>query len=116
MSKGLSRRKGLERLVDLFKAEGVEVISGIVDVYFMDFHRATIASGIKMIGTRHEVATVMVGDVITANEENVPMIVLDNGRGFHTRSVVRNNKFQYWSQLEMFKQICKWAAVVQGMQ
>ena len=142
MATNLQKRKGQERLVDLFLVENVEVISGIVDVHFMDFHRAAVAAGIKMIGTRHEVGTVMVADaaarmtgrpqvamaaygpgvanmvggVVTANEENVPMIVLVSGRGFHTRSVVRNTKYQYWSQLEMFKQICKWAAVVQGIQ
>ena len=134
--------KGQERIVQLFEAEQVEVISGIVDVHFMDFHRQAIASGMRMVGTRHEVASVMmaeaasrmlgrpqvamaaygpgvanmVGGVTTAFDEHVPMIVLVSGRGFHTRGVVRNSKYQYWPQLEVFSKITKWSCVVQGIQ
>ncbi|MGI9288480.1 MAG: thiamine pyrophosphate-binding protein, partial [Pseudomonadales bacterium] len=135
------KMKGQERLIELFKAEDVDVISGIVDVHFMDFHRAAVASGIKMVGTRHEVGSVMVaeaaarmtgkpqvtmaaygpgvanmvGGVVCAKEENVPLIVLVSGRGFHTRSVVRNGKYQYWSQIDVFKPITKYAAIVQNI-
>lgn len=141
MSTAAGRKKGQERLIDLFKEERVTVISGIVDVHFMDFHRAALANGMKMIGTRHEVASVMVaeaasrmsgrpqvamaaygpgaanmvGGVVTANKENVPLIVLVSGRGFNTRNVVRSGKFQYWPQLEVFRHITKWAAVVPGI-
>jgi thiamine pyrophosphate-dependent acetolactate synthase large subunit-like protein len=135
------RRKGQERLIDLFHAEGVSLISGIVDVHFMEFHRAAVDRGMRMMGTRHEISSVMiaeaasrmlgrpqvamaaygpgvanmVGGVVTAMEERVPLIVLVSGRGFHTRSVVRNGKYQYWSQIDVFRQITKYAAVVEDI-
>ncbi|NCF19058.1 MAG: hypothetical protein GWP63_12520 [Haliea sp.] len=135
------RKKGQQRLVDLFRAEQVSLISGIVDVHFMEFHRAAVEYGIRMLGTRHEVSSVMVaeaasrmlgrpqvamaaygpgvanmvGGVVTAMEERVPLIVLVSGRGFHTRSVVRQGKYQYWSQIDVFREITKYAAVVQDI-
>jgi len=130
--------KGQERLVELFEAEGVEVISGIVDVHFMHFHRRAKAAGIKMVGTHHEVASVnmaeaasrmtgtpqvcmaaygpgvanMVGGVVVAREENVPMIVLVTQRSKNCKGAVRNGIYQFWNQVEVFKHITKYQAVV----
>jgi len=130
--------KGQERLIELFDAEGVEVISGIVDVHFMHFHRRAIAAGMKMVGTHHEVASVntaeaasrmtgkpqvcmaaygpgvanMVGGVVVAREENVPMIVLVTQRSKNCKGAVRNGIYQFWDQAEVFKHITKYQAVV----
>lgn len=130
--------KGQERLIELFDAEGVEVISGIVDVHFMHFHRRAKAAGMKMVGTHHEVASVnmaeaasrmtgkpqvcmaaygpgvanMVGGVVVAREENVPMIVLVTQRSKNCQAAVRNGIYQFWDQAEVFKSITKYQAVV----
>ena len=130
--------KGQERLIDLFLEEGVEVICGIVDVHFMHFHQKAKLAGIKMVGTHHEVASVnmaeaasrmlgkpqvcmaaygpgvanMVGGVVTAQEEKVPLIVLVTQRSKHCQGVVRNAKYQYWDQLSVFKEITKHQVVV----
>ncbi|MDG1386997.1 MAG: thiamine pyrophosphate-binding protein [Halioglobus sp.] len=133
-----TRMKGQERLIDLFLAEEVGVISGIVDVHFMHFHQKARAAGIKMVGTHHEVASVnmaeaasrmtgkpqvcmaaygpgvanMVGGVVTAQEEKVPLIVLVTQRSKHCQGAVRNAKYQFWDQLSVFREITKHQAVV----
>lgn len=130
--------KGQERLIELFDAEGVEVISGIVDVHFMHFHRRAKAAGMKMVGTHHEVASVnmaeaasrmtgkpqvcmaaygpgvanMVGGVVVAHQENVPLIVLVTQRSKNCKGAVRNGIYQFWDQAEAFKHITKYQAVV----
>jgi thiamine pyrophosphate-dependent acetolactate synthase large subunit-like protein len=138
MGSTATRMKGQERLIDLFLAEGVELISGIVDVHFMHFHQKAVAAGIKMVGTHHEVASVnmaeaaarlagrpqvcmaaygpgvanMVGGVVTAQEEKVPLIVLVTQRSKHCQGVVRNARYQFWDQLSVFREITKHQAVV----
>ena len=132
------KMKGQERLIDLFDAEGVDVISGIVDVHFMHFHRRAKAAGMKMVGTHHEVASVnmaeaasrmsgkpqvcmaaygpgvanMVGGVVVARAENVPLIVLVTQRSKNCQSAVRNGIYQYWDQAEVFRSITKYQAIV----
>lgn len=129
---------GQERLIDLFDAEGVEVISGIVDVHFMHFHQRAKAAGMKMVGTHHEVASAnmaeaasrmtgkpqvcmaafgpgvanMVGGVVVAREEKVPLIVLVTQRSRNCQASNRNGIFQFWNQLEVYKHITKFQAVV----
>jgi len=138
MAGNTNTMKGQERLIELFAAEGVEVISGIVDVHFMHFHRRAKAAGMKMVGTHHEVASVnmaeaasrmtgrpqvcmaaygpgvanMVGGVVVAREENVPLIVLVTQRSKNCQGAVRNGIYQYWDQAEVFKSITKYQAVV----
>ncbi len=138
METSAARMKGQERLIQLFQAEQVEVISGIVDVHFMHFHQKAVQAGIKMVGTHHEVASVnmaeaasrmagrpqvcmaaygpgvanMVGGVVTAQEEKVPLIVLVTQRSKHCKGAVRNAKYQYWDQLSVFREITKHQAVV----
>ncbi|NIB38390.1 thiamine pyrophosphate-binding protein [Pseudomaricurvus alkylphenolicus] len=138
MTTSSNRIKGQERLIELFEAEGVEVISGIVDVHFMHFHQRAKAAGMKMVGTHHEVATVnmaeaasrmtgkpqvcmaaygpgvanMVGGVVVAREENVPLIVLATQRSKNCQGAVRNGIYQYWDQLEVMRPITKYQAVV----
>jgi thiamine pyrophosphate-dependent acetolactate synthase large subunit-like protein len=138
MTDKTSRIRGQERLIELFQAEGVQLISGIVDVHFMHFHRRAVEAGISMVGTHHEVASVntaeaasrlagrpqvcmaaygpgvanMVGGVVTAQEEKVPMVILVTQRSKHCQGVVRNAKYQYWDQLAVFREITKHQAVV----
>jgi len=141
MTANSNRLKGQERLIELFEAEGVEVISGIVDVHFMHFHQRAKAAGMKMVGTHHEVASVnmaeaasrmsgkpqvcmaaygpgvanMVGGVVVAREENVPMVVLVTQRSKNCQGAVRNGIYQYWDQIEVFKHITKHQAVVNSL-
>ena len=140
MSEPTARKNTQTRLIDLFDAEGVRVITGIVDVHFMDFHKAAVARGIRMIGPRHEVCSAMIADgaarmtgrpqvamaalgpgvanlvggVICAHSERVPMVVVVTGRSSHSHAVVRRGRFQHFSQIELFKPITKYAAVVQS--
>ena len=54
----------------------------------------------------------MVGGVVTAQEEKVPLVVLVTQRSKHCQGVVRNAKYQYWDQLSVFKEITKHQVVV----
>ena len=130
--------KGQERLIDLFQAEGVKVISGIVDVHFMHFHQRAVAAGMRMVGTHHETASAnmaeaasrmsgrpqvcmaaygpgvanLVGGVVTAQQESVPMIILATQRSKNCQAAVRNGIYQFWDQMAVFKNITKHQEVV----
>jgi acetolactate synthase I/II/III large subunit len=142
MAAANNRMKGQERLVELFQAEGVEVISGIVDVHFMHFHRRAMAAGMRMVGTHHEVASVnmaeaasrmagrpqvcmaaygpgvanMVGGVVTAREESVPLIILATQRSKNCQGAVRNGIYQYWDQMAVFRHITKHQVAVNTLE
>ena len=136
-SKG-ERQNVQTRLIQLMVAEGVEAIYGINDVFFHDFHQQAEASGIRMIGPRHEAAAAMMADahtrmagrsqvcmaangpgvmnllpgIASAYADNVPVVAIVSSRSMKARSRAATGFFQLAPQLEIFAPVTKYQQTI----
>ena len=128
------------RLVDLFRAEGVDTIFSICDVSYNEIHKHAVAAGMRVVGPRHESAGVhmadglsrmtgrpqvvmagmgpgvasMVPGVVCAFQEHLPVVVVATQRTRSTHSAVRRGRFQYSPQIKLFEPSVKYAALVES--
>ncbi|MDE0004219.1 MAG: thiamine pyrophosphate-binding protein [Rhodospirillaceae bacterium] len=138
MSSKPVKQNAQSRLITLMAAEGVEAIYGINDVFFHDFHRQAEASGIHMIGPRHEAAAAMMADAHTrmsgrsqacmaangpgvmnllpgiaiASFDNSPVVAVVSSRSMKARTRPATGFFQLAPQLEIFAPVTKYQATV----
>jgi thiamine pyrophosphate-dependent acetolactate synthase large subunit-like protein len=128
------------RIVDLFRAEGVDTIFSICDVSYNEIHKHAVAAGMRVVGPRHESAGVHMADglarmtgrpqvvmagmgpgvanmlagVVCASQEHLPVIVVATQRTRSTHSAVRRGRFQYSPQIRFFEPAVKYAAFIEG--
>ena len=128
------------RIVDLFRAEGVDTIFSICDASYNEIHKHALAAGMRIVGPRHESAGVHMADglarmtgrpqvvmagmgpglanmlagVVCASQEHIPVIVVATQRTRSTHSAVRRGRFQYSPQIRLFEPAVKYAAFVDG--
>lgn len=127
-----------QRLVELFDAEGVEVIFGGGDLTHMDVQKHAELKGLKVFGPRHEAAGGFMADayarmrgrpqVVTgamgpgvanmlpaafcAQQEHVPVVFLGAQRQGAMHHAVRRSQFLHASFIDSFKPVCKFADAI----
>jgi thiamine pyrophosphate-dependent acetolactate synthase large subunit-like protein len=128
------------RIVDLFRAEGVDTIFSICDISYNEIHKHAVAAGMRIVGPRHESAGVHMADglsrmtgrpqvvmagmgpgvanlvpgVVCAFQEHLPVVVVATQRTRSTHSAVRRGRFQYSPQIRFFEPCVKYAALVES--
>jgi len=130
-----------ERLIAIFKQEGVEAIFSQGDLSMKDIQLHAEAQGLKVVGPRHEASAVfmamgyhaMTGKVqvaigapgpgqgnllpaaITAAQEHIPVIILGARRQHAVDTAVRRGRWLYASLLPNFREVCKFAAKLEQL-
>ena len=130
-----------ERLIAIFKQEGVEAIFSQGDLSMKDIQLHAEAQGLKVVGPRHEASAVfmamgyhaMTGKVqvaigapgpgqgnllpaaITAAQEHIPVIILVARRQHAVDPAVRRGRWLYASLLPNFREVCKFAAKLEQL-
>lgn len=125
-----------ERLVKLFQLEGVEAIFSQGDLTMRAIQKHAYASGLKIIGPRHEACAVFMADgyykisgrpqvaigamgpgqanllpaVACAAQEHTPVIVLGSARQDTIDAKHRRGRFLHAPVFECFQNLCKFAA------
>jgi len=128
-----------ERLLDLFQAEGVDILFGIPDPSFFGMFIEAERRGMRIVSPHHEQAAALTADgyyrmtgkpvVLCVNKgpgvanimaganflmkENVPAIFLMANRQRFYEQKVRRGKMQYMSQPPLFANTVKYAGVVE---
>lgn len=134
----MTRIDGGELLVRCLEAEGVQVMFAIPDVSYTPVMRSAEEHGVRVLGGRHESANVhmaegwaratggvgvtlaamgpgvanMVPGVFTAWIEGVPLLAIGTQRTDRAHRSIRRGRFQHAPQLDAFRPITKFAAVV----
>lgn len=129
---------GGEILVRGLLAEGVGTIFAISDISYTPVQRSAEAHGMRMVSTRHESANVhmaeahvrssgrvavamagmgpgvanLVPGVFTAWIEGYPVVVIGTQRIDGADRSIRRGRFQHTPQIDVFRPITKFAAVV----
>lgn len=126
------------RMVELFKAEGVEVVFGGGDLTHMDVQKHAELNGLRVVGPRHEAAGGFMADAyarmtgrpqvvtgamgpgvanllpaaVCAAEEHVPVVFLGAQRQAVVHNAERRSRFLHSSFVDKFEQICKYSAAI----
>lgn len=127
-----------QRMVELFEAEGVEVVFGGGDLTHMDVQKHAERFGLKVVGPRHEAAGGFMADayarlsgrpqVVTgamgpgvanllpaafnAQQEHVPVVFVGAQRQGAIHGSVRRSRFLHASFVPSFAPICKFTGVI----
>ncbi len=130
-----------ERLIAIFKQEGVEAIFSQGDLSMKDIQLHAEAQGLKVVGPRHEASAVfmamgyhaMTGKAqvaigapgpgqanllpaaITVAQEHIPVIILGARRQHAVDTAVRRGRWLYASLLPNFKEVCKFASKLEQL-
>lgn len=139
MASRLERKTVGARMVELFKAEGVEVIFGGGDLTHMDVQKHAELEGLRVVGPRHEAAGGFMADAyarmtgrpqvvtgamgpgvanllpaaVCAAQEHVPVVFLGAQRQSTIHHAERRSRFLHASYVDTFAGICKYAAAIQ---
>ncbi|MFQ5479334.1 MAG: thiamine pyrophosphate-binding protein [Candidatus Binatia bacterium] len=129
---------GGELLAQMLKAEGVEVVFGIIDGTYFGFYSKLAKLGIKLITPRHETSaahmagayarlTGKLGVCMASNGPGVanvlPGVAVENGEGNRVLLITssrrtgiiypdRGGTFQYFNQVAVIKPMTKWSGAV----
>ncbi|MCC7410829.1 MAG: thiamine pyrophosphate-binding protein [Gammaproteobacteria bacterium] len=127
-----------ERLVELFKAEGVTIIFGIGDITHMDVQKHAELAGLKVVGPRHEAAGGFMADAaarmtgrpqvmcgamgpgvanmlpaaFNAAQEHVPVVFVGAQRQALVHESVRRSRFLHSPFVPAFATVCKYSACI----
>ena len=129
---------GADLLVRSLQVEGVRALFAITDISFTPLSVKAEAAGMLVVAGRHESAEVHMADawaratgvpavvvggmgpgvanllpgVVNAWIEGFPVVVIGTQRTSRADQAVRRNRFQYVPQLELFRPVTKFAAVI----
>jgi len=138
----MAQMSGGELLLKCLKAEGVQLMFGILDGSFNPFLAKLDEYGIRLINPRHEAAAAhmaeawarirgepavvvggigpgaanMVSGIVTAYAEGSPLIVISGQRRRNIIHPDRGGGFQDVDLLGLFKPVTKWCASVREWQ
>jgi len=133
---------GGERIVRMLKAEGVEVVFGIIDGSYFGLYSRLGAHGIRLISPRHETSaahmagayarlTGKLGVCIASNGPGaanvLPGVAVENGEGNRVLLITswrrsgivhpdRGGTYQYFDQLAVTRPMTKWSGACESFE
>jgi len=128
-----------ERIVELLKAENVEVIFSQGDLSMKDIQKHAELQGLNVVGPRHEACGVfmamgyyamtgrpqaafgamgpgqsnLIPAAITAAREEIPVILFGSRRQKAVRDSVRRGRWLFYDHMPLFREVCKYAASIE---